>query len=83
MSYFLTKKFTDKLNLSRKIIPLIDHEDLGGVLKYIEFMIKNGCKSNNLTAVIGPCISVENYEVKKGFKDKFLKKDKNNIRRRN
>ena len=41
MSYFLTKKFTDKLNLSRKIIPLIDHEDLGDVLKYIEFMIKN------------------------------------------
>lgn len=41
MSYFHTKKFTDKLNLSRKIIPLIDHEELGGVLKYIDFMIKN------------------------------------------
>ena len=34
--------------------------------------------SNDLIAVIGPCISRKNYEVKKDFFDKFISQDKNN-----
>ena len=34
-------------------------------------MLKKGCTPKNITAVIGPCISVKNYEVKKEFKHKF------------
>ena len=44
----------------------------------VEFMLKNGCETKGITAVIGPCISMKNYEVKKDFLDKFLKKDKKN-----
>ena len=33
---------------------------------------------NDLIAVIGPCINKKNYEVKKDFFDKFIKKNKNN-----
>ena len=50
-----------------------------GIIKnVIKFMFKNGCKSETITAVIGPCISIKNYEVKKDFIDKFIKKDKKN-----
>jgi len=45
------------------------------VKKVLKFMIKKGCSSNNITAVIGPCISLKNYEVKQDFKKKFIKKD--------
>ena len=31
----------------------------------IKFMIKKGCSPKNMTAVVGPCISIKNYEVKK------------------
>ena len=31
-----------------------------------------------MTAVIGPCISIKNYEVKQDFVEKFLRKDKKN-----
>ena len=41
-------------------------------------MIKKNCKTKDITAVIGPCISVDNYEIKKGFIKKFLKKDPKN-----
>ena len=41
-------------------------------------MIKKGCKNNDITVAIGPCIKQKNYEVKEDFKLKFLKKDKNN-----
>jgi len=34
--------------------------------------------NNDLIAVIGPCISKKNYEVKKDFFDKFISQDKNN-----
>ena len=44
----------------------------------IKFMQKKGCNPDNMTAAIGPCISIKNYEVKKDFVQKFLKKDKNN-----
>jgi len=41
----------------------------------INFFIKNGSNVKNLIAIIGPCISEKNYEVKKNFKDKFIKKN--------
>ena len=50
----------------------------GIVDKVIKFMIKKGSKPQNISAVIGPAISVNNYEVKTDFKNKFLKKDKGN-----
>jgi len=50
----------------------------GIIKKVIRFMVKKGCKSENITAVVGPCISVENYEIKQDFIKKFLKKDKKN-----
>jgi len=46
------------------------------VNKVIKFMIKKGCSPKNMTAVIGPCISINNYEVKQDFVKKFIKKDK-------
>ena len=49
------------------------------VKKVIKFMIKKGCSPKNITAVIGPCISVNNYQVRKDFIKKFVKKDKKNI----
>ncbi len=50
----------------------------GIISKVIKFMIKKGSKTKNITAVIGPAISVKNYEVKKDFYKKFARKDKNN-----
>jgi polyphenol oxidase len=50
----------------------------GIVHKVIGFMIKKGCKRNNITAVIGPCISQKNYNVREDFHKKFIKRDKVN-----
>ncbi len=50
------------------------------ISKVIKFMIRKGCKPNRITAAIGPSISKKNYEVKLGFKNKFIKKDKKNIK---
>ena len=47
----------------------------GIVKKVIQFMIKKGSSTKNITAVIGPCISLKNYEVKKDFIKKFIRKD--------
>ena len=44
----------------------------------INFMLKKGCKKNNIIASIGPCIGINNYNVKENFKKKFLKKEKKN-----
>ena len=49
------------------------------IKKIIKFMIKKGCSPKNITAAIGPCISSKNYEVRKDFIKKFIKKDKKNI----
>ena len=49
------------------------------VKKVVKFMIKKGCSPKNITAVIGPCISVNSYQVKQDFVKKFIKKDKKNI----
>ena len=48
------------------------------VKKVIKFMVKKGCKLRNVTAAIGPCIALENYEIKQDFIKKFIKKDKKN-----
>ena len=48
------------------------------ISKVINFMIKKGSDPTNITAAIGPAISVTNYEIKEDFKRKFIKKDKKN-----
>ncbi len=52
----------------------------GIISKVINFMIYKGSNHNDITAAIGPSISVKNYEVKKDFKRKFIKKNKKNIK---
>ena len=52
----------------------------GIIDKVINFMVKKGCKLKNMTAVIGPSISVKNYEVKEDFRKKFIKKDKKSLK---
>ena len=49
------------------------------VKRVVKFMIKKGCFPKNITAVIGPCISVNNYQVREDFIKKFIKKDKKNM----
>ena len=48
------------------------------ITNVIQFMLKKGSKKKNIVAAIGPAISIDNYEVKEGFKKKFIIKDKNN-----
>ena len=50
----------------------------GIINKVIRFMKKKGCEGKNIHAAIGPCISQKNYEVKKDFFSKFMKKNKKN-----
>ena len=50
------------------------------ISKVINFMIKKGSDPRDITAAIGPAISVKNYEVKDDFKRKFIKKNKQNNR---
>ena len=50
----------------------------GIISKVINFMKKKGCKTNVITAAVGPSIAQKSYEVKDDFKKKFLKKDKRN-----
>ena len=49
------------------------------ISKVIKFMFKKGCKPKNMHAVIGPCITKKNYNVREDFLRKFLKKTKKNI----
>jgi len=52
---------------------------LGGIIKEVIFYFKKkGSNFRNINAVIGPCISKKNYEVKEDFVTKFIKKDKKN-----
>ena len=48
------------------------------ITKVVKFMIKKGCSPKNITAAIGPCISVNNYQVRPDFIKRFIKKDKKN-----
>ncbi len=50
----------------------------GLIDQVIKFICKKGSKTKNITAAIGPCISVKNYNVKNDFKKKFIKKNKKN-----
>ena len=50
----------------------------GIISKVVKFMIKKGCKLENITAVVGPSISQKNYMFKDDFKKKFIQKDKKN-----
>ena len=52
----------------------------GIITNVIKFMIKKGCKPNDITAVLGPSISEKNYEVKNNFKKKLIKKDNKNLK---
>ena len=45
------------------------------IKKVIKFMIKKGSSAKDIIAVVGPCISINNYEVKQDFIKKFIKKD--------
>mgnify|MGYP001173676606 CR=1 FL=1 len=47
----------------------------GIVIKVIKFMKKKGSSTKNITAVIGPCISLKSYEVKQDFIKRFINKD--------
>ena len=49
------------------------------VYKVINFFIKKGTDVSNLIVSIGPCITQKNYEVKKDFVTKFMKKDKKSL----
>ena len=51
----------------------------GIVQNVINFMFSKGCDSKNMTVAIGPSITMKNYEVKKKFRNKFIKKDKKNF----
>ena len=50
----------------------------GIIYKVINFMLKKGCKKNDITVAIGPCIKQKSYNVKNDLKKKFLKKNKKN-----
>ena len=52
----------------------------GIIQRVIRFMLKKKCNPRNMTVAIGPGISKRNYEVKTHFREKFVKKDKNNIK---
>ena len=50
-----------------------------GIIKKLIFSIKKeGSKTKNIIAAIGPCISKKNYEVRDDFVKKFLNKNKKN-----
>ncbi len=51
----------------------------GIVNKVLNFFLKKGSNIKNICAVVGPCISGKSYEVKKNFKQRFVKKDKKSI----
>ena len=46
--------------------------------KMINYFKKKGSKLNDIFAVIGPCISQNNYEIKNDFKARFLKENRKN-----
>ena len=50
----------------------------GIIQNVLNFMIKIGCKKENIIAAIGPCIQQKSYNVKEDFKKKFIKINRNN-----
>ena len=67
---------------NRKIISAI-HAGWKGAYKgiinrVIKFFLKKGSKPKDLIVAVGPCITEKNYEVQNDFKEKFIKKDRQN-----
>ena len=67
---------------NRKIISVI-HAGWKGAYKgiinrVIKFFLKKGSKAKDLIVAVGPCITEKNYEVQNDFKEKFIKKDRQN-----
>ena len=50
----------------------------GIIKRVINFMLKKGCDKKSITAVVGPCIKQNSYNVGEEFKRKFLRKDRKN-----
>ena len=50
----------------------------GIIRKVINYMLVKGCNEDSITAVIGPCIHQNSYNVGEDFKKNFLKKNKKN-----
>ena len=50
----------------------------GIIKKVIDFLVKKGCNRKDITIAIGPSIAQKNYEVKRGFMNKFIKRHKKN-----
>ncbi len=48
------------------------------VIKVLKKLIKSGSNKNDIIVAIGPCIGQKNYEVRKEFRNKFLRKSKKN-----
>ena len=48
--------------------------------KMVDCFKKKGSKVSNIFAVIGPCISQKNYEVRNDFKQKFLLRGQENMK---
>jgi len=48
--------------------------------KMVDCFKKKGSKVSNIFAVIGPCISQKNYEVRNDFKQKFLMRGQENMK---
>ena len=70
---------TNKKNLALGVLTA----DCAPVFIYIiknslKKLTKKNSKVKDLIAVIGPCISIENYEVKNDFFNKFIKKSRQN-----
>jgi len=50
----------------------------GIIKKVIDFLVKKGCNRKDITIAIGPSIAQKNYEVKRDFMNKFIKRHKKN-----
>ena len=48
------------------------------IKRVIIFMVKKGCKKNDMTVAIGPCIKQKSYNVREDFQRRFIKKNKKN-----
>ena len=48
------------------------------IKRVIIFMVKKGCKKNDITVAIGPCIKQKSYNVREDFQKRFIKKNKKN-----
>ena len=48
----------------------------GIIKKVISFMLSKGCREENIIAAIGPSIQERNYNVRKDFLKKFIKKNR-------